>query len=298
MTQWQGFPDDGRATAPNTGPFPFAPFLKTVWRHRDDRDADLRTAVSAHGAVALAVTDRHVGFAGQENLTDYHSPIGAEPVAILVEALDGLSGRTFRFDSLPGEAATAVEEAVRKLGAEPTVTEHEMAAVLTLPQSFDDWLMGIGKKERHEVRRKRRRFEGEFGPIEVVRAGVEQLEDFCVMHRTAPGDKGAFMTTAMEAYFADLLTDADGVIHLLICDGRPLAAAFGFETDDGYYYYNSAFEPDAAHASPGVVLFSTMIANQIERGAAVFDFLKGDETYKFRHGAEPRQLYLVEGTLP
>ena len=244
------------------------------------------------------MSNRHVAFAGQENLTDYHSPVGAEPVGILVEALDGLSGHTFRFDSLPQEAATAVEQAVRKLGAKPTVTTHELTAVLTLPASFDDWLMGIGKKERHEVRRKRRRFESEFGPIDVVRAGIEQLDGFCAMHRTSPGDKGAFMTAPMEAYFADLVTDADAVIHLLVCDGRPLAAAFGFETGNGYFYYNSAFEPDAAHASPGVVLFSAMIANQIERGAAVFDFLKGDETYKFRHGAEPRQLYAIEGALP
>ena len=48
-------------------------------------------------------------------------------------------------------------------------------------------------------------------------------------------------------------------------------------------------------ASPGVVLFSAMIETEIERGAAVFDFLKGDEQYKFRHGAQPRQLYVIEG---
>ena len=118
------------------------------------------------------------------------------------------------------------------------------------------------------------------------------------MHRTSPGDKGEFMTPSMAAFFGDLVTGAGAVIHLLVCGGRPLAAAFGFETDAGYFYYNSALETDAAHASPGVVLFSTMIDTQIERGATVFDFLKGDERYKFRHGAEPRQLYALEGSLP
>jgi CelD/BcsL family acetyltransferase involved in cellulose biosynthesis len=41
-----------------------------------------------------------------------------------------------------------------------------------------------------------------------------------------------------------------------------------------------------------------MIEAQIGRGARVFDFLKGDERYKFKHGASPRPLYAVSGRLP
>ena len=50
-------------------------------------------------------------------------------------------------------------------------------------------------------------------------------------------------------------------------------------------------------ASPGVVLFSSMIERQIERGVPVFDFLKGDEAYKYRHGAAPRPLFAIEGVI-
>ena len=39
------------------------------------------------------------------------------------------------------------------------VTETESTAVIELPGSFDDYLAGIGKKQRHELRRKRRRYE-------------------------------------------------------------------------------------------------------------------------------------------
>ena len=41
-----------------------------------------------------------------------------------------------------------------------------------------------------------------------------------------------------------------------------------------------------------------MISAQIDRGAAVFDFLKGAEGYKYRHGAVARDLFVVEGRLP
>ena len=51
----------------------------------------------------------------------------------------------------------------------------------------------------------------------------------------------------------------------------------------------------SALASPGVVLVSMLIERAIEAEKRVFDFLKGDETYKFRLGAAPRPLYEVTG---
>jgi len=260
VADWSNFPASGSAVAPLTGPFPFRPFLETVWKHRTEADSELHTTVGDAGAVALAVGPSGIEFAGQENLTDYHSPLGANPSDVLTTAFAAHSGSPFRFDSLPEAAADAVESAIRSLGGSVDRTEHDLAAVLHLPDSEDEWLADLRKKERHEVRRKRRNFESEFGPIEIVSGGAEHVDAFCAMHRTAPGDKGEFMTDAMEAYFSDLVTSAGAVIHLLVCDSRPLAAAFGFEVESGYFYYNSALDFDAAHASPGVVLFSTMIA--------------------------------------
>jgi CelD/BcsL family acetyltransferase involved in cellulose biosynthesis len=183
-------------------------------------------------------------------------------------------------------------------GIDASVSEHEIAAVLALPATYEDWLSSLGKKQRHEVRRKRRRFSEEFGAIEIERHTGGAIEAFCAMHRLSAGDKGQFMTEPMEDYFTELLLTAGASIHLLTCDGVARAAAFGFETEDGYFYYNSAYDPAAAMASPGIVLFSTMIETEIERGATVFDFLKGDEAYKFRHGAEPRQLFAITGRTP
>ena len=106
------------------------------------------------------------------------------------------------------------------------------------------------------------------------------------------------MTDEMRAYFEELLDTGGASIHTLVCDGIARAKAFGFETGEGYFYYNSAYDADAAMASPGIVLLASMIEAQIERGAKVFDFLKGDERYKFKHGASPRPLYAVSGRLP
>lgn len=294
---WAAFPSHGSPSAPRTGPFPFRPFLETVWNHRTDRAAELVVATGNDSAVALAVSDDLVQLVGEPDLTDYHAPVGPHITEVLVEALSSYRGRKVRFDSLPLEATPQVMRALELVGGNPTLHQHDQTAVLDLPPTFEEWLTGIGKKERHEVRRKRRRFEAEFGHLEIVLGDDDAFPTFCSMHRTSEGDKGMFMTAEMEAYFGDLTANAGAVVHELVCDGRTLATAFGWETEDGYYYYNSAFDPSAAFASPGVVLFTAMIETEIRRGASVFDFLKGNETYKFRHGASPRPLYVVEGEL-
>jgi CelD/BcsL family acetyltransferase involved in cellulose biosynthesis len=259
---------------------------------------ELQTETVSEGAVALVTNGDRVEFAGQSNLTDYHSPLGPEGGIALANALGHHRNASVYLDSLPIEAVATVEQSVRAIGGVPSTEQHETTAVLELPETYDAWLAAIGKKERHEVRRKRRRFVAEFGEIEIIPRGSEAINMFCAMHRTSQGDKGMFMTGEMQSYFEDLIDSGGATIHTLECDGIPRANAFGFETDEGYFYYNSAYDVDAAMASPGIVLLASMIEAQIERGARVFDFLKGDERYKYKHGASPRPLYAVSGQLP
>lgn len=294
---WSLLETDLPPAARHVGPFPDAGFLSAVEATVGTDPADLVIAGDRRGAVALVRDGAGLRLAGVDSLTDYHAPLG-DVSSLLPDVLAEHSGTRYRFDSLPHEASQPFLDALTLLDARPTAEPHEATAVLRLPATFDDWLMSIGKKERHEVRRKRRRFAATFGEIEVVEAGSSGIDTFCDLHRSSAGDKGSFMTDTMQDFFAQLVATAGATIHHLVCGGVVRASAFGFETPDGYYYYNSAYDPDAAMASPGVVLFSSMIEQQIDRGVAVFDFLKGDETYKYRHGAVARPLFTIEGVLP
>jgi CelD/BcsL family acetyltransferase involved in cellulose biosynthesis len=230
---WAAFPESMAPVASLTGPFPQRSFLEVVEGSGADTPQDLHLVATDHGAAAFSVDEDRFRFAGETDLTDYHTPLGPDALEVTVRALEGLGDMRFRLDSMPEEASRLVSKALNEVGAEFTVEQHEVAAVLTLPGTFEEWLLSIGKKERHEVRRKRRKFIAAFGDIEVVEGGTESFTTFASMHRTSAGAKGSFMTEQMETYFLDLLARADAKIHSLVCHGRTLATAFGFEHGDG-----------------------------------------------------------------
>lgn len=292
---WATYPEGLTAIAPHVGPFTSRSFLETVLNHMSSDHSTVHIEASDTGAVGIIEVDGCMELVGPSDLTDYHSPIGPDGASAVVDALAEFPGLPFRLDSLPSEAAEPISKRLVEAGVGHQVEPSEVTAVVELPGSYDEWLVSLAKKQRHEVRRKVRRFEAEFGELKIERHTADALGTFVSMHRTSAGDKGTFMTESMAAFFGDLIETAGASIHLLVCNGEAKAAAFGFETDDGYYFYNSAFDPLAQAASPGTVLLATMIEAQIERGIAVFDFLKGDERYKFQHGAVARQLYMISG---
>ena len=71
-----------------------------------------------------------------------------------------------------------------------------------------------------------------------------------------------------------------------------LLKELNFDYRDSILVYNSGYDPEKyAWLSPGIVLLSYCIQWAIESGRAKFDFLRGDEEYKFRFGAEPTEIY-------
>lgn len=285
--------------APLTGPFPGAAYLSTWWRHRSQPDDTLLVVEDDEAVLPAMQRNGVVSFLGEADLTDYHSPLGTELKGVVGELASLVPpGTPYRFDSMPSEAAQPLTAALTDIGAAPESDTHEVAAVLALPDDFDTYLANIGKKERHETRRKRRRFEAAIGAPRVIRlVGDDAVGQFARMHRESSGDKGAFMDDAMETYFSALHREAGAVIDALVGDDDvPVAMGFGFEDTEGYYLYNSAYDPAARDVSPGVVLVASLIDRAIGTRHVVFDFLKGDETYKFRLGASERPLHVLSGT--
>jgi len=283
--------------AETTGPFPQREFLQTWWEMRGRGTVML--ADSGKTMLPLFGVDGVVRFMGEADLCDYHSPLGTD-VDEVTAALAAQLPTDYRlsFDSLPEEAAAPIAAGLQAAGLAVEVAEHELAAILQLPPSFEGWLATLSKKQRHEVRRKVRRFTSEMGTPRLESGTRADLATFATMHRQAAGKKGSFMDAAMVHWFGALMDHAHARIDLLTGDaGVPLAAGIGFEDATAYYLYNSAYEPAASHVSPGVILLTELVARAVSRGREVFDFLKGDEPYKFKLGARPRPLYRVTAVI-
>lgn len=254
---------------------------------------------------------RRLRFMGGDDLTDYQGPlIGSEqfrrPVA---DALLGyIRDHLAHWDYLEAKCLPVpfgfsewLVEAADRLGFEYKVYLHELTAVLALPSSYETYLESLGKKRRHELERKVRRFERE-APGAVLRttdAGHLEADvtSFIELHRTSEGDKGDFMLPQRVEFFTKVARDLEpqGMLSLdmLECEGKTIAATFSFCFDRVLYLYNSAYDLSLRPISPGLVLVARLIERSIAQGLRRFDFLRGRERYKYDLGAQALPLHSV-----
>jgi CelD/BcsL family acetyltransferase involved in cellulose biosynthesis len=115
------------------------------------------------------------------------------------------------------------------------------------------------------------------------------LDAFIELHRRSSAAKAGFMTEAMAAYFRDLaaLTLGQGTLRMgvLWAGTTPMAGAMGFAHGDRFYLYNSGYDPAFAAHSVGIAAVGLLVRQAAEEGLAVFDFLQGNESYKYMLGA-------------
>ena len=278
-----------------TGPFSRRPFLQAVTQLTGEH---VYTVADDASAIVVTESGGEIRLAGDADLTDYHCPLGSgvkSAVAYLTESAD--PGTRFRFDSLPEQAATEFVDAFASTGVTATATEHAVAAVVDISGGYDAYMDAVGKKQRHEIRRKRRRYVDEVGELihEVHDTDGWALEEFFRLHRLSEGDKGEFMTPERETFFRSLIDQAGWRLDILRVDGeeRATACLFSYVDADGIYLYNSSYDRELRDASPGVAIVGSAIEQACREGLPRFDFLKGDEVYKFRLGAEARPLFEV-----
>jgi CelD/BcsL family acetyltransferase involved in cellulose biosynthesis len=210
-------------------------------------------------------------------------------------------------------SADALDRAFGRLDAAQdwmTMLEREeVCPVTTLPDTrdIDDFLGMLGKKQRHEVRRKVRRAEA-VGDLVLADSPdpLGELDTFIDLHQKRWGVDGLFPATPggeQSRVFIRRLFEAFGrgdALHLafLTVGGRRIAAGISFETPEAILYYNAGVDPDARDLSPGVLMIDRYVRRALERGIRSIDFLRGDEPYKYEWGAvdHPIQRLLVRRT--
>jgi CelD/BcsL family acetyltransferase involved in cellulose biosynthesis len=188
------------------------------------------------------------------------------------------------------QTVTALPQLAGAYGLSASVTVEERCPILALPTSWETYLASLSGKHRHELLRKTRRLERDAPDARVscVSAPAEieaRLGDFLLLHRRSLAGKARFMDDRMERFFRRALRAfaerAACRLWFLDTSSGPIAAFVTIEWDGTVGLYNSGFDPERAALSPGVVLLGALVRDAIERGRRIFDFLRGEERYKY-----------------
>ena len=178
---------------------------------------------------------------------------------------------------------------------------YQPAPYIPLPADFETYLAGIDKKQRHEIRRKMRRAAEYEVPVSwyLVKeeANLEsEMEGFFALMSQDPA-KEKFLTGPMRR---QMLATARTALHggwlwlaFLEVGGRKAAGAFNFDYDNRLWGYNSGVNHEFIELSPGWVLLSHSLQWACEHGRSEFDFMRGNEEYKYRFGARDRLVMRV-----
>lgn len=218
---------------------------------------------------------------------------------LMQREISRLSLRTLRPDST---VLTHLVGIAQKRNYEVSCAVEDVSLELDLPPSWEEYLVILNQKQRHEVRRKLRRLQerGEVGYriIADSEALPEPIDWFLRFFRESREDKALFMTTERESFFRSLamaLAQA-GLLKMCIVelDAQPVAAVMCLDYRDTVYLYNSGYAPQYSSLSVGLVSKILCIKDTIQRGGRKFDFLKGAEEYKYRLGGKEVPLHGCE----
>jgi CelD/BcsL family acetyltransferase involved in cellulose biosynthesis len=287
-------------------------FLTPEWievARAHERTEPITLAVGDRGIAALArEADGTLTFAGGQ-LTDEQDVVArpgheADVATSVARWLAAQRPPRIRLEYVPDERPTldAFGAVLTGAGYRVARARQTVSPVLDLPKAYDTYVQSLGKKARHELRRKVRRLESAGRATFRFATGGERatvLDRFFALHRLSRGEKAGFMTADVERFFrdiADALAPLDRLrLGVLSFDGADAAVLFGFALGRVIALYNAAYDPGLASLSVGIVSHAWAIREAIARGYSTYDLLRGDEPYKYDLGAHDRWLARLDG---
>ncbi|MBI2165363.1 MAG: GNAT family N-acetyltransferase [Chloroflexi bacterium] len=260
------------------------------------------------GIAPLSQKDGHVSLLGQKEFFDYRDFIA--PTSALetflhcfIDFMRSAGWQSLSIPSLPGWSPTfnALPGIARAQGFNVEIRDEDTAPGLRLPSTWDEYLSVLSKKDRHELRRKLRRLDEATPWRHYICKDASSLPacmaDFFRLMRQSREEKDRFLTPSHEAFMLSAvgkLTQA-GIANLYFLEvaGVRVASAICFDYGKTRYLYNSGFDPSYGHLSVGLLLKALCLKDAIESGMSYFDFLRGNERYKYHLGGQDRAIYEV-----
>ena len=192
----------------------------------------------------------------------------------------------------PDALAKAIEAIGRKTATRPDV----VCPTMSLPETWDAFLQELSSNFRSQVRRSAKNFtgDGECTSRTLAAADAEaftrRLIQLNCNRMQAKGDVSSMQDEAFQAFLLEAIPylAAQGLAWMDVVerDSEILGVALNLAYGKEIYYYSGGFDEQLNKLRPGTALFANAIQRGIDSGFTSFNFLRGDESYKYRWGAQ------------
>ncbi len=234
---------------------------------------------------SFAVKGTELIFAGGDEIADYLDIIGPDEKKQsaweqIMAKLRELNIKTLTLRNIPENSATKTF-----FSALPrtTVEQEDTTPQFQLPSTWELYIESLSKKYRHELERKIRKFKREHPDSEIIQS-TNPAEDISILFTLMEKDeaKKQFLTVEMKSFFtaiAKTFHDSTSLRYIAL-GNKKIAATVSFVMNNTHYLYNSGFDKDCCSIA-GFFLKAMNIKHAIEIQATTYNFLQGNERYKY-----------------
>ena len=286
---------------------------KTWWENMKTTKQELRIVRLLENGATIGIAplmkdNGLITFLGGTDLCDIHDFIIANGqeynfFQALMGYLEHEQWLEIKLESILKDSPTLIHlpALAQNMGYKTIQSEEDNLMGVTLPSTWEEYLLGLRKKDRHELRRKLRRLE------EVVDFKIQHLnevedvsramEDFLELMGQSREEKSEFLTSERGDFFRDMTTKMaqKGLLHLffLEVDGVRTAATVCFDYNNVLSLYNSGHNTEYADLGTGFILKALCLKDAICNKKTYFDMLRGTEPYKQHLGGKTRELFCL-----
>lgn len=242
----------------------------------------------AVGIFPAEIKNHNLSFIGDERVTDINggilNPIYSKKI---IEVLaDFIIAEDLKVELYPLDKENELVRFLPDMLKGEKVEKAEPFSVLKLPSSWDEYLNFLSSKNRHELRRKLAKAKD----ATIKKLKAEEIKKLFELMESSSVEKKNFLSKEMKDFFImfALYLEKIGSLRLngSFYKDEIVGILFCFQMGNTVYAFNTGYNPDFSKLSPGFISFALDIKSAISEGLSYYNFLRGEERFKFDLGAK------------
>lgn len=247
----------------------------------------------------------YLTFGGDENVTDFMDAIGTtehknEGWQAILEYAQNEHIQSLVLNNVPASSITT--SFFRQLPAGKGLTVHiveeDSTPWMQLPTDWESYVNSLERKDRHELRRKLRKFEREHPEVNfsLSENTDRDMTSLLSLMKNDPA-KQHFLTDNMDRFFRRIPQFMKNSARILrLSSGTDIiAAVLYFLENKTLFLYNSGFD-ETTFSGAGFYIKALSVKHAIETSCTTYNFLQGKERYKYELGAKDSPVFRIQVT--